>query len=82
MMTEPDRGDIVNDFRAARARLRLAPYDAWLAEWIAHHVARLSDKRDSDERGGDSQGYGRETGGRAVSCSVVARVPARERIAH
>ena len=73
-MVEPDRDDIVNDFRAARARLRLAPYDAWLAEHIAGRVARLLDKCDAEERAGDSQGYGREAGGRAASCSVVARV--------
>ena len=73
MMTEPDRGDIVNDYRPARARLRLAPYDAWLAEWIAHRVAQLLGKRDAEERAGDSQGYVREAGGRAVSCSTVPR---------
>ena len=72
-MAEPDRSDIVNDYRTARARLRLAPYDAWLAEWIAGRVARLLGKCDVEERVGDSQGYGREAGGRAVSCSAVAR---------
>ena len=84
MTTKADNCDIVNDFLAARARLRLGPYERYLAEWLAARVARLSDKRDGDEPGGDSQGCGREAGGRAVSCSVIARarVPAREPIVH
>jgi len=55
MMAEPDRGDIVNDYRAARARLRLGHYERYLAEWLAARVARLSDKRDDDERGGEGE---------------------------
>ena len=82
MMSEPDRGDIVNDYRPARARLRLAPYDAWLAEWIAHRVARLLGKRDAEERGGDDPGDAHVAGERAVSCSASAiargRAPASE----
>ncbi len=71
MMAEPDRGDIVNDYRTARARLRLAPYDAWLVEHIAGRVARLLNKCDAEEWGGDDQGDEVTAGGRAVSCSAV-----------
>ncbi len=76
MMTEPDRSDIVNDYRTARARLRLAPYDAWLAEHIAGRVARLLDKCDAEDRGGDGQGDGREAGGRAARMTPFARAHA------
>ena len=77
-MVEPDRDDIVNDFRAARARLRLAPYDAWLAEHIAGRVARLLGKRDAEERGGDDQGHGREAGGIAARMTPFARAHANK----
>ena len=76
-MAEPDRGDIVNDFRAARARLRLGPYERYLAERLAVRVARLSDKRDAEERGGDDQGDVYESGGRAASPDSLSRVPTR-----
>jgi hypothetical protein len=55
MTTKTGKSDIVNDFRAARARLRLGPYERWQVEWIARRVAWLLGKRDADERGGDDR---------------------------
>ena len=56
MTTKTGKSDIVRDFRKARSMLRLAPYDAWLVEWIARRVANLLGKRDAEERGGAGQG--------------------------
>jgi hypothetical protein len=71
MMPEHVNGDIVNGFRAARSRLRLGPYEAYLAEHIASRVERLLQKRDE----GDVVGDVPEAGERAVS--PLARVPTR-----
>ena len=76
MTTKTGKSDIVNDFRAARARLRLGPYERYLAEWLAARVARLSDKRDAEERGGDDLGDERGAGGRAVSADSLSLAPA------
>jgi hypothetical protein len=78
MTTKTGKSDIVSDFREARGRLRLAPYDAWLVEHIAGRVARLLGKRDAEERGGDDPGDMQEAGGRAVSPDSHACTPANE----
>ncbi|NUQ60913.1 MAG: hypothetical protein HUU20_00380 [Pirellulales bacterium] len=67
--------NIVSDFRAARGRLGLGRYERWQVEWIARRVARLSDKRDAEERGRTDPGDVHEAGGGAAS--AVARVPTR-----
>ncbi len=76
MTTKTGKSDIVDDFRAARARLRLGRYERYLVEHIAGRVARLLGERDAEERGGDDQGDEREAGGRAVSPDSLARTPA------
>ena len=76
MTTEPGKGDIVNDYRLARARLRLGPYERYLAEHIAVRVALLLGKRDDGERGGAGQGDVVAAGGRAVSADSLARAHA------
>ncbi|NUQ63560.1 MAG: hypothetical protein HUU20_13880 [Pirellulales bacterium] len=70
--------DIVSDYRAARARLRLAPYDAWLVEWISRRVARLLDKCDQLEHAGDDQGDVAAAGG-SEAAAAVPRALACER---
>jgi len=78
MTPKTGKSDIVNDFRAARRRLRLGPYERYLAEHIAGRVALLLGKRHEGEREGITPGDTREAGGRAVSPeSAPARV--RER---
>jgi hypothetical protein len=77
MTTKTDNSDIVNDYRPARARLRLAPYDAWLVEHIARRVAQLLGKCDAEERGGADQGDMPVAGGRAVSPVACGRTRAR-----
>jgi hypothetical protein len=67
MAMKVDNWDIVRDFRAARARLRLGPYERYLAEHIAGRVALLLGKRDESDRGGDNPGDRQQAGGRAVS---------------
>ena len=67
MTTKTGKSDIVNDFRAARARLRLGRYERYLVEHIAGRVARLLGKCDAVDWGGDDLGDRREAGGRAVS---------------
>jgi hypothetical protein len=54
-MGEPGRGDIVRDYRPARARLRLGRYERYLVEHISRRVARLLDKCDAEELRGDDQ---------------------------
>ena len=76
MMAEPGRGDIVNDYRVARARLRLGRYERYLAEWLAARVARLSDKRDAEVRGGSDLGDVHEAGGGEVASNPLAGAPA------
>ena len=76
MICEHPKSDIVRDFRKARSMLRLGPYERYLAEWLAARVARLSDKRDAEERGGDGQGDVVAAGGRAVSADSLARAHA------
>jgi hypothetical protein len=67
MTTETGKPDIVNDYRKARARLRLGRYERYLVEHIAGRVERLTGKRDAEERGGDNPGDVHEAGGRPVS---------------
>jgi hypothetical protein len=77
MMVEPGKGDIVNDYRAARARLGLGRYEGYLVERLAARVALLLGKSDEGEREGDDQGDMVATGGRAVSpTDSLAREPA------
>ena len=76
MTSKVAKNNIVEDYRAARARLRLAPYDQWLVEHIAGRVARLLGKRDDGERGGAGQGDVVAAGGRAVSADSLARAHA------
>ena len=76
MTTKTGKSDIVNDFRAARARLRLGRYERYLAEHIAGRVARLLDKCGAEDRGGDDQGDAHEAGERAVSSDSLAGAPA------
>ena len=76
MAMKVDNWDIVRDFRAARARLRLGRYERYLAEHIAARVERLLGKRDEGEREGDDQGDVPEAGGGAVSPDSLARAPA------
>jgi prepilin-type N-terminal cleavage/methylation domain-containing protein len=64
----------MHNYRPARARLRLAPYDAWLVEHIAGRVARLLGKRDAEDRGRGDQGDVHESGGRAASPDSLSRV--------
>jgi len=49
MATQTDRSDIVDGFRAARARLRLGRYETYLAEHIAGRVERLFGEHDACE---------------------------------
>jgi len=79
MTTETGKSDIVNDYRAARARLRLGPYERYLAEWLAARVADLMGKRDAEDRGGDDQGdvCKRREGGRTDE--IIPRASARPR---
>jgi len=71
------KSDIVNDYRTARARLRLGRYEAYLVEHIAVRVERLLGKRDAGERGGEPQGDVVAAGGReAVSAIARGRAPA------
>lgn len=58
-------GDIVNNFRAARAQLRLDKYDRYLVEHIAARVSLLLGNCGTENRGGANQG--------------VASVPSRRR---
>ncbi len=78
MTTQTGKSDIVNDYRAARARLRLGRYERYLVEHIAARVALLLGKRDEGERGGDDQGDAYEAGGRAAlrNASPRAHAPA------
>lgn len=76
MTTKTGKSDIVNDFRAARGRLRLGPYERYLAEHIAGRVADLLGKRDEGDRGGDNTGDRQQAGGRAVSPDSLAGAPA------
>ena len=78
MMAEPGRGDIVNDYRLARARLRLGRYERYLVEHIASRVARLLGKRDEGERGGGDPGDVVVAGERAVSFDSLSRAYPRE----
>ena len=73
MMGEPGKSDIVNDYRKARARLRLGRYERYLVEHIAARVERLLGKRDEGERAGDDAGDVPESGGRAVSVLLASR---------
>ena len=52
-MHEHPEPDIVDDYRAARARLKLGRYERYLVEHIAARVERLLQKRDSGKRVGD-----------------------------
>ncbi len=73
MTTKTGKSDIVEDFRAARARLRLGRYERYLVEHIAGRVARLLGERDAEERGGADQGDERGAGERAASCVASGR---------
>ena len=66
MTTQTGKSDTVNDYRAARARLRLGRYERYLVERLAVRVARLLEKRDEAERAGDDAGDAHEAGGRAA----------------
>jgi len=78
MTTKPGESDLVNDFRAARSRLRLGPYERYLAEHIAGRVALLLGKRDEGDRGGDNPGDRQQAGGRAVSPDSLTGAPANK----
>ncbi|MFC1596321.1 hypothetical protein ACFL5Q_00045 [Planctomycetota bacterium] len=68
--------DIVDAYRAARARLKLGPYERYLVEHIAARVECLLSKRDARERGGERRGDVPEAGERAAF-SAVARARVR-----
>ena len=79
MAMKVDNWDIVRDFRAARARLRLGRYERYLVERLAARVALLLGKSDEGERAGDDAGDERLVGGgRWDKPSCVARVRACE----
>ena len=59
MSAQADRSDIVNDYRAARARLKLGRYERYLAERLAVRVAVLLGKRDEGEQSGGRSGNAR-----------------------
>jgi len=61
---EGDKPDIVNDYRKARAQLRLGRYERWQVEWITRRVAWLLGKSDEAEQAGDDPGDVPESGGR------------------
>ena len=77
MTAKADRSDIVDAYRAARARLKLGRYERYLAERLAVRVALLLGKRDEGERAGDDPGDVVAAGGRAVPpTNALAREPA------
>jgi hypothetical protein len=81
MKAKAGKSDIVDDYRAARARLRLGRYERYLAERLAVRVALLLGKRDEGERQGNDPGDAHEAGGRAASHESPRACP-REQPAH
>ncbi len=73
-----DNWDIVRDFRAARGRLRLGPYERYLAEHIAARVALLLGKRDEGTGEGIARGTDSKPAGERFRRSPLTRA-ARER---
>ena len=76
MATQTDRSDIVDGFRAARARLRLGRYETYLAEHIAGRVERLFGEHDAGEWWAGGRVQERSEGGRT---EFVPRPRARAR---
>ena len=69
MKAKAGKSDIVDDYRAARARLRLGRYERYLVERLAVRVERLLEKRHEAERAGDAD----EPGRRASSLGSLPR---------
>ena len=76
MTTEIGKSDIVNDYRKARARLRLGRYERYLVERLAVRVALLLGNHDEGEQEGDDAGDVPKSGGRAASPGSLAGAPA------